>query len=106
MAAPVRLPSLSLPDLLPPLLRLSAAMEFQSSCVVVKREKIRMFPAGLKFSLGFVAGLTLFSGIAILAFIGAELFTRWRTKRRQRLWRAILQFRERAIFQYFYRSDD
>ena len=73
-----------------------------------------MFLAGLKFALGLVVGLVFLSGIATLGLIGAELFDHWRKKRRHRLWEARVrahrcampQFRERAVFQFRYRSDD
>lgn len=73
-----------------------------------------MFLAGLKFALGLVVGLVLLLGVVTLGLIGAELFDHWRRKRRHRLWEAKVralrcatpQFRERVVFQFFYRSDD
>jgi hypothetical protein len=73
-----------------------------------------MFLAGLKFALGLVVGLLLVSGIFFLSLIAMDLLAYWRKKCRRRLWeakaraplRAVLRFRERAVFQFFYRSDD
>jgi len=73
-----------------------------------------MFLAGLKFALGLVAGLVLLSGVATLGLIGAELFDYWRKKRRRLQWkakvstlrRATLQFHERAVFCFRFRTDD
>jgi hypothetical protein len=73
-----------------------------------------MFLAGLKFALGLIAGGFLLTGMLALAIGGAELFAYWRKKRPHRLWRAkthaqrraMPRFRERAFFQFSYRSDD
>ena len=73
-----------------------------------------MFLAGLKFALGLAVGLVFLSGIAALGLIGVELFDHWRKKRRDRLWEAKVrahrcampQFRERAVFQFCYCSDE
>jgi hypothetical protein len=73
-----------------------------------------MFLAGLKFALGLVVGLSLLSGIATLGIFVTAIFDGWRKKRRGRLWNAKslaqsstpLQFRERAVFQLNYRTDD
>jgi hypothetical protein len=73
-----------------------------------------MFLAGLKFALGLAVGAVLLSGVAMLGIIGTELFDRWRKKRQHVLWKAktrvqrgaMPQFRERAVFQFCYRSDD
>ncbi len=73
-----------------------------------------MFLAGLKLALGLVAGLILLSGVAMLGIIGAELFDRWRKKRRRLQWevkaralrRVTPQFRERAVFCFCFRTDD
>ena len=73
-----------------------------------------MFLAGLKFALGLVTGLGLLAGLIVLTFVCMDLFTTWRKKHRPRMWepkarssqRAIPRFRERAVFQFSYRSDD
>jgi hypothetical protein len=73
-----------------------------------------MFLAGLKFALGLITGGVLLAGMLALVLGGAELFAYWRKKRPHRLWgaearaqpRAMPRFRERAVFQFSYRSDD
>jgi hypothetical protein len=75
-----------------------------------------MLFTGLKFALGLAVGLVLLSGFAVLGLIGAELFARWRKKRRHRLWeakaraphhdRATPRFRERTVFCFRFRTDD
>lgn len=73
-----------------------------------------MFLAGLKFALGFVTGMSILSGLSLLALAGADLFTHWRKRRRRRLWetraRALRhvmpQIREHAVFCFRFRTDD
>jgi hypothetical protein len=73
-----------------------------------------MFLEGLKLALGLVTGLGLFAGILGFVIIGPELFAHWRKKHRRRLWetkacalrRAMPRFRERAVFQFSYRTND
>jgi hypothetical protein len=73
-----------------------------------------MFLAGLQLALGLVVGLTLLSGVAMLAMIGAASFDRWRRERRRLQWeakaralgRATPQFRERAVFCFRFRTND
>lgn len=73
-----------------------------------------MFLEGLKFALGFVAGMSILSGLLILALAVAELFAHWRKKRRCRLWetkarglqRVMPQIREHAVFCFRFRTDD
>jgi hypothetical protein len=77
-------------------------------------EKLAMFLMGLKFALGLIVGGFLLTGMLALAIGGTELFAYWRKKRRRRLWgakaraqrRAMPRFRDRAFFQFSYRSDD
>jgi hypothetical protein len=73
-----------------------------------------MFLAGLKFALGLVVGLLLVSGIFFLSLIAMDLLAGWR-KRRQRhldagrthvLKHVMPQVTERALFCFFFRSDD
>jgi hypothetical protein len=73
-----------------------------------------MFFAGLKFALGLIVGGFLLAGVLGLAIGVAELFSYRRKKRQYRPWktkerahrRAMPRFREHAVFQFSYRSDD
>jgi hypothetical protein len=73
-----------------------------------------MFLAGLKFALGLAVGMPLLLCVAAFALIGVARFDRWLERRRRLQWeakarvsqRTMPRFRERAVFQFFYRSDD
>lgn len=73
-----------------------------------------MFLTGMKFALGFIAGLCTFSEIYFLAIVGAAAFSNWQQRRRHRLWRErggrsqhpAPKFRERAVFCFRFRTDD
>jgi hypothetical protein len=73
-----------------------------------------MFLAGLKFALGLITGGVLLTGMLALAIGCAEQFAYWRKKRPHRLWaqkthaqrRAMSRLRERAVFQFLYRTND
>lgn len=73
-----------------------------------------MFLAGLKFVLGLVTGFGLLVGFIVLTFVCIELFAAWRKKHRPcacgpkapALRHAMPRFREHAVFQFSYRSDD
>ena len=73
--------------------------------------------AGLKFALGLAAGLSHFSGtllLLLILLIAMDRLVGWRKKRRRHLQgakarasqRTMPRFRERVVFQFFYRSDD
>ena len=71
-----------------------------------------MFLAGLKFALGLMVGLTLFSGVALLGMIGVTLLDHWRKKRRDGLFDAKPTAKPhtvpqiRVVFRSVYRTDD
>ncbi len=73
-----------------------------------------MFLLGLKFALGFAAGLSLCSGVFVLALVGAELLAQWRKRRQCGLYAAKARapqsamppIRERAVFCFCFRTND
>ncbi len=73
-----------------------------------------MFLEGLKFALGLIAGLCVFSGMSVLALVGVELFALWRRKRLCRMYAAqahalkhvLPPIMEHAIFCFRFCSDD
>jgi len=73
-----------------------------------------MFLAGLEFAFGLAVGLTLFSCIAVLGIIGAELLDRWRKRRQRLLYEAkaralqhvFPQIRGHVVFCFRFRTND
>ncbi len=68
-----------------------------------------MFLDGLKFALGIIAGISIFSGMFVLALVGAELFALWRRERGRRLYPArtrVSQIRERVVFCFHFHTSD
>jgi hypothetical protein len=73
-----------------------------------------MFLVGVKLALGLIAGLFLSFGMIALAFGGADLFSKSRRRRRQRLWeakacasgRVAPQICDRFVLRFTFSADD
>ena len=73
-----------------------------------------MFLEGLKFALGFVAGMSVLWVLCLLGIALVELFSYWQRKRRGRMYvaqaralqRVAPQIREHAVYCFRFRTDD
>ena len=73
-----------------------------------------MFLSGLTFALGFIAGMSIFSGMFHLVLAGVDQLVGWQKRRWRRLCTSkvrtpqyvVPQIRERVVFCFRFRTDD